>query len=215
MYRPRVTRIAPRRARTWLVPLACVLIGALIGLSGAAAKTGTPKAKKHAGGTTVTRVLHLCVTRSTDAVRVVGRHARCARGERSVLLDNRPPGPRGPAGPTGPANSEVVQGAVVTLTGNQPTGSIATSTAGCDHAVNGANREAYGGGVAVTTHPTTGTPDILSVESSYPGAGVTGQAPATPPEVGKGANAYTATVAISRMFTGDTATVQAYVICGP
>ena len=211
MHCDRRPRPSPRKPRTWLIALGCVLLAGLLVLSTAAAKTTAPtKTKKPPAGAT-TKKLHLCVLRSTGAVRLVGRNARCARGERSVLLV----GPRGPAGPTGPANTEEVTGPAVTLSGAQPTGSIATSTAGCDHAVNGSNREAYGGGVAVVTHPTTSVPDILTVESSYPGVGVTGRAPAVPPAAGVGANAYTGTVAISRMFTGDTATVQAYVICGP
>jgi hypothetical protein len=214
MHRDRHTRLAAHRARTWLVPLACVAIGGLIGLSSAVASTGAPaKAKKPSPNRT--KGLHLCVARRNGAARVVGLHARCARGERSLILDNRAVGPRGPAGPTGPANTEVVQGPVVTLVGNAPSGSIATSTAGCDRAVNIANREAYGGGVAVVPHPTTGTPDILSVESAYPGNGATGQSAASAPVTGKAGNAYTAVVAITRMCPGDTATVQAYVICGP
>jgi hypothetical protein len=212
MHRDHRPRPAHRNVRTWLIALGCVLVAGLVGLSTAGAKT-TPRAKtkKPTPAAPTTKTVHLCVLRSTSAVRIVGLHAHCAKGERSVLLQ----GPRGPAGPTGPANTEEVQGPAVTLNGAQPTGSIATSTAGCDHAVNGANREAYGGGVSVVTHPTTATPDILAVESSYPGVGVTGQTPAVPPAAGLGADAYTATVAISRMFTGDTATVQAYVICGP
>jgi hypothetical protein len=213
MYRDRHTRPAGHRARTLLVPLTCVAIGGLIGLSSADASTSTAaKAKKPSGAKT--KVLHLCLARN-GAARVVGLHARCARGERSLILDNRAAGPRGPAGPTGPANTEVVQGPAATLIGNAPTGSIATSTAGCDRALNGANREAYGGGVAVVPHPTTGTPDILSVQSSYPGDGATGQAAASAPAAGTAANAYTGIVAITRMFPGDTATVQAFVICGP
>jgi hypothetical protein len=216
MYRPRPARITPRTARTWLIPLVCVLAGALIGLSTAGAKTsGAAKPKPTASGTALTKVLHLCVSSHTGAARVVGLHARCARGERSVLVDNRAVGPQGPAGPTGPANTEVVQGPAETLIGNESTGTIVTSTAGCDHAVNGANREAYGGGAVVVTHPTSAVPDIVAVESSYPGIGVTGQTPATPPTAGAGANAYTAVGAITRMFDGDSATVQAYVICGP
>jgi hypothetical protein len=211
MHRHRRPRPAPRKARTWLIALGCVLLAGLVGLSTAGAKTKAPtKTMKPTAGAT-TKMLHLCVLGRTGAVRLVGRHARCAKGERSVLLA----GPRGPAGPTGPANTEVVQGPSVTLSGNQPTGSIATSTAGCDHALNGANREAYGGGVAVLTHPTTSAPDILAVQSSYPGDGVTGQTPVVPPAAGAGANAYSGVVAISRMFSGDSATVQAYVICGP
>jgi hypothetical protein len=215
MHRDRHNRLARLRARTWLVPLVCVVIGGLIGLSSASASTSAAKAKAKKPSGTTTKVLHLCVSKSTGAARVVGLHARCARSERSLTLDNRAPGPVGPAGPTGPANTEVVQGPSVTLVGSAPSGSIATSTAGCDKALNGANREAYGGGVSVVPHPTTATPDILSIESSYPGDGVTGQSAASLPAAGTAADAYTGTVAISRMFSGDTATVQAYVICGP
>jgi hypothetical protein len=216
MHRPPPSRLAPKRLRVWLIAPACVLLGGLIGLSTAGTKNSTAShAAKSSGGSNVTKQLHLCVNKKTEAVRVVGLKAKCKGSEKSVLLDNRGIGPAGPPGPTGPANTEVVQGPTATLSGDEPTGSIATSTAGCDHAINGANREAYGGGVVIITHPTTGVPDIVATESSYPGVGVTGQVPATAPSAGAGANAYTAVAAISRMFTGDSATVQAYVICGP
>jgi len=217
MHRPPPSRLAPMKLRAWLLALACVLLGCLIGLSTAGAKTSASSsaAKTAAAKPTVTKRLHLCVDKKTEAVRVVGLKAKCKGSEKSVLLDNRGIGPAGPPGPTGPANTEVVQGPTATLSGNEPTGSIAISTAGCDHAINGANREAYGGGVVIVTHPTTGVPDIVATESSYPGVGVTGQVAATAPAAGAGANAYTAVAAISRMFSGDSATVQAYVICGP
>jgi hypothetical protein len=215
MHRHPSSILAPKKLRVWLIATACVLLGGLIGLSTAGAKTKASPTATKSGRTTVTKRLHLCVDKKTEAVRVVGLKAKCKSSEKSVLVDNRGIGPAGPPGPTGPANTEVVQGPTATLSGNEPTGSIATSTAGCDHAINGANREAYGGGVVIVTHPTTGVPDIVATESSYPGVGVTGQVPATAPAAGTGADAYTAVAAITRMFSGDSATVQAYVICGP
>jgi hypothetical protein len=178
-------------------------------------------------------VIQACVAKSGGAVRFVSTHGRCKSNESSVLFNRTgpqgPKGKKGPAGrsvvgatgatgvagPTGPANTEVVPGPAVNLSGAEPTGSTAVSTAGCDHAVNGANHEAYGGGVIVTPHQGQPVPDIIPIQASYPGDGVTGTSQASAPASGAGANAWTGIAVISRMFTGDSATVQAYVICGP
>jgi collagen type VII alpha len=125
-------------------------------------------------------------------------------------------GIQGVPGPTGPANTEVVKGPLITITGgSNSTGQTATSTAGCDDAVNTGNGEAYGGGVNISTDPSTPNPDVVSVQSSAPGNGITGTVPVVPAAVGDGANAWTGTAVVGRMYQGDTATVQAYVICGP
>ncbi len=136
-----------------------------------------------------------------------------------------PIGPRGatgqigPAGPTGPTDTEVVDGPVETLSGGEPTGATAISTAGCDQAVNGANREAYGGGVNIVTHPQTQNADIVSTQASYAGNGSTGTSLATQPAAGQRGNAWTGVAVINRLYADtdppDTATVQAYVVCGP
>jgi len=212
-------RSRPSRLRFQLVAVVSVLAGALIGLGVASAKTSGDGA------------IHACVAKSGGAVSFVSTHAKCAKHDSSLVLNQvgpkGPPGPRGttgatgvagPTGPTGPANTEVVDGPVVQLSGgSNSTGSTATSTAGCDHAVSGANREAYGGGAVITTNPTNQTtPDIVALEASYPGNGTTGSVAAVPvTAAGQGADAYTGTAVVDRMYLGDTATVQAYVICGP
>jgi hypothetical protein len=213
-----------RRLRAPLALLACVLIGTLIGLSGAGAKTTSKGPSPNAA-----KVIHACYAINGGAVRFLGAHARCLGSERSITFNQKGPagprgltGPHGPigatgvAGPTGPANTEVVAGPVVTLAGSQQTGQVAISTAGCDHAVTGANREAYGGGVVVTPHPATPVPEIVPLQASYPGNGVTGNTQALPPSAGQGADAWTGVAVIDRMVNpNDSATVQTYVICGP
>jgi hypothetical protein len=125
-------------------------------------------------------------------------------------------GATGVAGPTGPANTEEVEGPLITITGgSNSTGETAVSTAGCDHAVNGANVEAYGGGVNIVTHPSTSTTDEVSVQSSFGGTGETGTEIVNAPAAGAGADAWTGIALVNRLLAGDTATVQAYVICGP
>ena len=157
-----------------------VIVGTMIGLAGAAAKLT-------AGGD-----VQACVTKAGGAVRFISPSHRCMKKESSVLISEKgQPGPRGkpgkagklgnvgpigprgatgqigPAGPTGPADTEVVDGPSVVMSGGEEAGATATSTAGCDQAVNGANREAYGGGVNIVTHPQTQNADIVSIQSSY------------------------------------------------
>lgn len=112
-------------------------------------------------------------------------------------------------------STEVVAGPQVTLSSSEPTGSTAISTAGCDHAAKGSDIHAYGGGMIVTPHPSTNSADVVPIQSSHPGQGVTGTSQANPVAAGASANAWTGVAVISRMFTDDSATVQAYVICGP
>jgi hypothetical protein len=224
------------------VLVAAVVIGGLLGLAGAVAKS------------TSGRVVHACVAGSGGAVRFVGLSKACKRGESGVLLDQTGPGGKngkqgktgktgahggvggvgavGPTGPAGPANSELVEGPVETLAATDnagtPTGEVAVSTATCSSATNSANVEAYGGGVNVVTHPQTQTDDIVEMQASYPvestgptGAtgitGVTGPLGAAVPQ-GQPANAWTGEAVVSLLRTAttpDTATVQAYVVCGP
>jgi hypothetical protein len=204
-----------------LAALAAIGALAATGLSAAGAKAPARhghhgRHKKRPPAIGAHGVIYACVVTRTGAVRFVHAGQRCARGQRRIVIHSSPrTGPRGPAGPTGPANSEVVQGPAVTLSGNQPTGSTATSTASCENAVNGANDEAFGGGASITTSPTTSVPDIVPLQSSYPGIGVTGSAAAVPAPAGYSANAWTAVAVIQRMSLGDTATLRAYVICGP
>jgi hypothetical protein len=89
----------------------------------------------------------------------------------------------------------------------------------------GVDREAYDGGAIITTknqmnQPSTG--DVVGLESSFPGLYVS-QTEVDPLPIGaqpgavyiQGANAYEAQAVISEMQSGDSVTVQAYVICGP
>jgi hypothetical protein len=205
-----------------------VIVGAMIGLGAAAAKLVS-------GGD-----VHACAAKSTGAVTFISRSHRCEAGATSVLLSAKGPagkagkvgkvgktgaigktgatGPQGITGPNGPADTEVVDGPLEVLSGGQPTGSTTISTAGCDHAVNGANREAYGGGVNIATSPETQEPDIVSLQSSYAGEGSTGTTVANQPTAGEHANAWTGIAVINTLYNSsppDTATVQAYVVCGP
>jgi hypothetical protein len=79
--------------------------------------------------------------------------------------------------------------------------------------------EAYDGGVTVNT---SGTHDVVTLESSFPGIYVsttevdplpTGSKPGAVSS--QSANAYEAQPVITRLDTSDTVTVQAYVVCGP
>jgi hypothetical protein len=210
-------RVIPVRPKMLAVVLTLVMFGALIGLSGALANS-TSKA-----------VIHACVGKSNGAVRFIASHKKCQKSEKSVLVDQKgqigPHGPAGPhgatgpqgiTGPAGPADSEVVDGPQITLSyGTDPTGSTAISTASCNSSLNGANREAYGGGVQVTPHPTSINADLISIASSYPGEGVTGTTEATPAAAGQAADAWTGVAQVNRLETGDTVTVQTYVVCGP
>jgi hypothetical protein len=223
------------------VPVA-LLIGALLGLSGATAKS------------TAGHTVHACVAKSGGAVRFI-KHGGCKKSESTVLIDQKGPrgkagktgrigqtglagglgatGPVGPTGPAGPANSEVVLGPTETLAGSDnsgdPTGEIAVSTAVCSAATNPANVEAYGGGVNIVTSPQTSVKDVVSVQSSYPGnansagggtgtTGVTGPL-ATPVPQGNSANAWSGVAVVNLLkdetAPPDTATVQTYVVCGP
>jgi hypothetical protein len=221
-------RLTSTRPRALVTVTVAVMVGALIGLARAGAKLSS-------GG-----VVQACVGKAGGAVRFVNPNHKCAKAESSLLLNQKgqkgpagkkgkngktgaiglkgstgPTGPIGVTGPTGPANTEVVDGPVITLSGSELSGSTVISTAGCDDAVNGVNREAYGGGVNVVTHPSTSVSDIVAVQASYPGEGSTGPSLATSAAQGAPADAWTGVVVSSRMFSGDSATVQAYVICGP
>jgi hypothetical protein len=226
-------RLLPGRSRVLLLAaVACVLLGTMIGLSRAGARTEL----RLAGVSAVGGKIHACVAVPGGAVRFIAVNARCAHGEKGVIILQKagPTGPRGKtgkqgkqgiqgiqgiqgvAGPTGPANTEVVSGPVVTLTGGaSSTGQTAVSTAGCDHSLNGANSEAYGGGVVVTPHNVSGQAVVVPVESSYPGVGITGNTQATPAGAGVKADAFTGVAVVSRLVNTDTATVQAFVVCGP
>lgn len=99
------------------------------------------------------------------------------------------------------------------MTGTELTPSVARCRVGSR------NREAYDGGVKVIT---TGTGNVVNVESSYPGLYINqtqvdplpGGAPAGAVS-DQAANAYLAQVVIGDLKTNNQVTIQAYVLCGP
>jgi hypothetical protein len=228
------------RSHVVSVLIAAVVIGALLGLASATAKSSSGRA------------VQACVAGTSGAVRFVGLGRACHKGESSLLLNQvgaqgangktgktgktgaigapGGPGAVGPTGPAGPANAEVVFGPLETVSGgdqsDHPTGETAVSTASCSSAVNSANVDAYGGGVNVVTNPSNGG-DVVEVQSSYPGeaTGPTGATSVTGPlgaeaaqaSVGQTADAWTGVAVVDLLHSTapDTATVQTYVDCGP
>ena len=99
----------PTRLRFQLVATVGVLAGALIGL-------GVASAKLSANPT-----IHACVTKKSGALSIASAKGKCAKGTTTLLIDKQGPqglpGATGVAGPTGPANTEVVDGPVVRITG--------------------------------------------------------------------------------------------------
>jgi hypothetical protein len=92
----------------------------------------------------------------------------------------------------------------------------------------GPDQEAFDGGATVVTmdpsntQDPTDTSDVVGLESSYPGLYVSqtevdplplGTAPGTVSQ--EPANAYEVQAVIQNMTSGDTLTVQSYVVCGP
>ena len=94
------------------------------------------------------------------------------------------------------------------------TGSDLYSIASCPSS---GNTEAYGGGGVITR---SNQRDLIMLESSYPGQ-FNGTGEVTPfvasssPSQGLPDNAYEAKALIANLPSGDTFTLQAYVICGP
>ena len=114
----------------------------------------------------------------TGSVRFVGLSKRCAKTEKSLVLDQV--GPRGPQGiqgvpgsdGSGPQRSRARAGGDVS--GLSRPAARSPRPPGPDHSTYGANVEAWGGGALVTPHQTTASADVVPVQSSYPGIGVTG-----------------------------------------
>jgi hypothetical protein len=222
--------------------IAAAIIGALMGLSSATASSRFGHAvhacvANSGGAVRFVGLNHGCkhVESSVliDQAGAPGQTGKTGKtGKTGLIGRTGGPGALGPTGPAGPANSELVEGPVETLSGADngasPTGEVAVSTATCISATNSANVEAYGGGVNVVTHPQTQTDDLVELQSSYPveatgptGAtgitGVTGPLGAAVP-VGQAADAWSGEAVVSLLkntTTPDTATVQAYVVCGP
>jgi len=220
-----------------------LLLGALIGLSGASAKPTSSSGP----------VVHACVAKANGGVAFIKVSRSCPKGQTGVLLNETgkqgkqgkqgktgqpggvgPTGPVGPTGAAGSANAQVVFGPAEPLSGNDDggnaTGVIAVSTAACSGATSAADDEAYGGGVNVLVNSQTSVKDIVELQSSYPdddtgssGAtgvtGVTGPL-GTPTPQGQAADAWTGVVVVDRLLRNsgtnpDTANVQTYVVCGP
>jgi hypothetical protein len=82
--------------------------------------------------------------------------------------------------------------------------------------------EAYGGGVQITKTGTEATGDVVTVEQHFLGTFVSNTSvTAIPPGTTAGtisttpANAYEGQAVVTELAVGDTATVQAFVVCGP
>lgn len=120
-------------------------------------------------------------------------------------------GPQGPQGTPGP--TVVVQGNVVgpiTQSQNAPVlnGSDSFySVAACPQ-----NTAAYGGGGVISK---SGVPDIVTLESSFPGRLNGPGAEITPFTAGQTDNAYEAKAVVTNLNNGDSFTLRSYVICGP
>ena len=125
-----------------------------------------------------------------------------------------PPGPQGTPGPT-----VVIQGNQRTFTQSpsapSSTGTDLYSVASCPSS---GNTEAYGGGGVITAEQQSR--DLIMLESSYPGQ-FNGTGEVTPfvassnPSQGLPDNAYEAKAVIANLPSGDSFTLQAYVVCGP
>jgi hypothetical protein len=122
-------------------------------------------------------------------------------------------GPQGPQGTPGPTT--VVQGNVVgpiTQSQNAPVlnGSDSFySVAACPQQ---GNTAAYGGGGIISK---TGSADIVTLESSFPGRLNGPGAEITPFTAAQPDNAYEAKAVVTNLNNGDSFTLRAYVICGP
>jgi hypothetical protein len=134
-------------------------------------------------------------------------------------------GPQGLAGAPGAA--EMVLGTKITLTNNggplagtEMTPSVARCPVGSSNF-----SDAYGGGVTIAKSGPVSGGDVISIESAYPGTFVSQTEVDPPPFLAnppdntesaqRAANAYQGTALITQLSSGDTATVQAYVVCGP
>jgi Collagen triple helix repeat (20 copies) len=153
---------------------------------------------------------------------------RGAQGIQGIQGVQGPPGAFA-AGGSSPGGNTVVQlgskiGPIPFPNGPATGTELTPSVAHCP--VSGPDREAYDGGVTITTsnpnNPGQPTGDVVGLESSYPGL-YAGQTQVDPLPLGshpggvssQAANAYEAQAVISEMHSGDNVTVQAYVVCGP
>jgi Collagen triple helix repeat (20 copies) len=137
-----------------------------------------------------------------------------------------PVGPQGPQGPQGiqgiqgaPGHTVVVAGTKVTVTGFEQDTAVAPTVAQCPTS---GDPEAYGGGVQIQT-PTgaESNGDVVTLEQHFLGSydsstglvdplGTTAGTAST-----QAANAYEGQAVVTYLASGDSVTVQSYVVCGP
>jgi hypothetical protein len=133
------------------------------------------------------------------------------------------PGVKGDTGATGPQGAQGSPGGTVIVTGN--VGRFAASVNGneaqllpvsvaeCPASI---HTQAYGGGGIINITGKTSAGDVVTLQSSYPGLanGPNEVDPVSSTSPGAG-NAYEAQAVVTNLSGGDTATVTAYVVCGP
>jgi hypothetical protein len=144
-----------------------------------------------------------------------------------------PPGPQGAQGIQGirGANGAFVGGGNTIMVNGDRVQAVATgsslvgvelspSVARCP--ISGPDREAYDGGSTISFTGPTVSSDVVTLENSYPGTfvGATEVDPlpagAPPGTASTGpANAYEAQAVVAQLQSGDSTTIQAYVVCGP
>jgi hypothetical protein len=147
------------------------------------------------------------------------RGARGPRGYRGFTGPQGPQGPQGLSGPRGPQGATGAQGEPGSPNGTQVYSSapvtISSTTIGVPYQaiaacpVTGVYLQAYGGGANITVNNQNNR-DVVTLQNSFPstniGTAVNGTGPAT---------AWTATAIVSQLQSGDSATLQTYVVCGP
>ena len=136
-------------------------------------------------------------------------------------------GPQGSQGPQGlqgvqgaPGHTVVVAGTQVSVTApaaGEPQGTQLTpSVAQCPSASSG-TPEAYGGGVQIQKSGTESSGDVVAIQQQVLGTYASPTSvtlPSSSPST-TAANAYEGQAVVTQLTAGDTATVQAFVICGP
>jgi hypothetical protein len=144
-------------------------------------------------------------------------------------------GPKGDVGPQGdqglqgvqgaPGHTVVVAGSLITETApgaGDPQGKLLTPTVAQCPAPASGTPEAYGGGVQIQKSGINSGGDVVTIQQHFLGTffnptTVTPIPPgSTPGTVSTtAANAYEGQAVVTQLSAGDTATVQAFVVCGP
>lgn len=137
-----------------------------------------------------------------------------------------PVGPQGPQGPQGiqgiqgaPGHTVVVAGTKVTVNGFEQDASVPPTVAQC---TDPNDPEAYGGGVQIQT-PTgaESNGDVVTLEQHYLGSYDSGSGLVDPLGTTSGtastqaADAYEGQAVVTYLASGDSVTVQSFVVCGP